>query len=64
MIDPRDPAWRVSSYSASQSNCVEVHRSRTAIRDSKNPEGPVLHVGRDALVALLAAMRAGKYDGS
>jgi hypothetical protein len=37
-------AWRKSSWSTSQSNCVEVALSEvlTAVRDSKNPAGPVL----------------------
>ncbi|MBB5955058.1 hypothetical protein FHS29_001628 [Saccharothrix tamanrassetensis] len=36
--------WRKSSYSTSQANCVEVRHLGTtiAIRDSKNPNGPVL----------------------
>jgi hypothetical protein len=62
----RHPAWRKSSYSSSQANCVEVaalgwhtssHSSDEAncvevapgglavgVRDSKNPDGPVLAV--------------------
>jgi hypothetical protein len=37
-------AWRKSSWSGSESNCVEVAPSGalTAVRDSKNPTGPVL----------------------
>lgn len=37
-------AWRKSSHSTSQGNCVEVSRQAlaTAVRDSKNPTGPVL----------------------
>ncbi|QTR05344.1 DUF397 domain-containing protein [Saccharothrix algeriensis] len=36
--------WRKSSRSNTTSNCVEVARSadRVAVRDSKNPGGPVL----------------------
>jgi hypothetical protein len=36
--------WRKSSYSGSGNNCVEVARDEqlTAIRDSKNPTGPML----------------------
>lgn len=37
--------WRKSSRSGSEGNCVEVARPAppvTAVRDSKNPTGPVL----------------------
>ena len=36
--------WRKSSRSGSESNCVEVAAcaETTAVRDSKNPTGPVL----------------------
>lgn len=37
-------AWRKSSWSTSESNCVEVAAggTLTAVRDSKNPTGPML----------------------
>lgn len=37
-------AWRKSSHSGSESNCVEVASGAalTAVRDSKNPTGPML----------------------
>lgn len=34
--------WRTSSYSAQETDCVQVHRRLAALRDSKNPLGPVL----------------------
>ena len=36
--------WRKSSWSGSESNCVEValDGALTAVRDSKNPAGPTL----------------------
>jgi hypothetical protein len=42
----RHPAWRKSSYSTSQANCVEVALGGPAIgvRDSKGSDGPVLPV--------------------
>lgn len=37
-------AWRTSSFSGANSNCVEVVRTPAAVaaRDSKNPAGPRL----------------------
>jgi hypothetical protein len=48
--------WRKASYSGSSGgDCVEVarDRARIAVRDSKNPDGPVLRLDRDAFAALL-----------
>lgn len=40
----REAAWRKSSYSQGATQCVEIAVSGThvAIRDSKNPTGPIL----------------------
>jgi hypothetical protein len=48
--------WRKSTRSASQSNCVEL-AAHGAVRDSKNPAGPVLGANIDALVAAVKAGR-------
>ena len=38
-----EPAWKTSSYSGSQANCVEVTvRDRIMVRDTKDRTGPVL----------------------
>ncbi|MEV7087560.1 DUF397 domain-containing protein [Streptomyces sp. NPDC093085] len=36
--------WQKSSYSGSNSNCVETSplEARTLVRDSKSPDGPAL----------------------
>ena len=34
--------WRKSSYSGQEGNCVEVANTLTALRDSKNANGPTL----------------------
>lgn len=41
-----ETAWRKSSYSTANSDCVEVAatRDRVATRDSKNPTGPTLTI--------------------
>ncbi|HWO62314.1 MAG TPA: DUF397 domain-containing protein [Umezawaea sp.] len=51
--------WRKSSYSNANGECVEV-AYLGAIRDSKNPSGPVLSVGRAGLEAFVAAVKAGR----
>jgi hypothetical protein len=50
-----DPTWRKSSYSTAAQNCVELAGS--AVRDSKDPDGPVLSVD---VTALVAAVKAGQ----
>ena len=45
MDHPDDLTWRTSSYSGSNGgNCIEVAASAhaVAVRDSKDPHGPVL----------------------
>ncbi|GAB3479728.1 DUF397 domain-containing protein [Amycolatopsis cihanbeyliensis] len=51
--------WRKSSYSGTESNCVElaVTADRTAIRDSKAPEAGTLLLTSRASAALLSALR-------
>lgn len=43
--------WRKSSRSTPDGNCVELVGTLTAMRDSKNPRGPVLSANAAALVA-------------
>ncbi|MFF2811135.1 DUF397 domain-containing protein [Streptomyces sp. NPDC058000] len=52
-----DLAWFKSSYSGDEGgNCLEVSASHTAIhiRDSKNPDGPVLTLPAGAWGAFVA----------
>jgi hypothetical protein len=44
VLDQSMLEWRTSSYSASQTNCVEVGwvTEAVAVRDSKNVPGPAL----------------------
>jgi hypothetical protein len=76
-------AWRKSSYSTAQTNCVEVaspwRKSRYSdpqancveaacgepgivVRDSKDPDGPVLKFGAAEWTAFTSGVRAGRYD--
>ncbi|MFD3482114.1 DUF397 domain-containing protein [Streptomyces sp. NPDC058665] len=44
-------AWRVSSYSGGQGECVEIADNiphLLPVRDSKRPAGPVIVFGHDA----------------
>jgi hypothetical protein len=50
--------WRKSSKSTSQTNCVELSNTG-AVRDSKNPTGPILTVD---LRPFLAAIKAGRPE--
>lgn len=50
--------WRKSTYSAdSAGQCVEVaaHEERVIVRDSKDPEGPVLALPRGNWLGFLAS---------
>ena len=54
--------WRKSSYSGNGGgNCVEVTTSLpgvVAIRDSKNPDGPILIISRDEWARFTASLRS------
>ncbi|NDU77852.1 DUF397 domain-containing protein [Actinomadura sp. DSM 109109] len=55
-MDLTNARWRKSSYSTSNGgNCVELADAAgtVAVRDSKDPDGPVLLLTRDALRAAL-----------
>ena len=57
--------WRKSSYSGGASgNCAEVATvpGTVLVRDSKDPHGPVLAVGRDAWAAFASAVKADAHN--
>lgn len=57
--DLTDLTWHKSSYSGGQGNCVEVADlpGMLLVRDSKDPDGPVLTFSRDAWTAFLDHLR-------
>jgi hypothetical protein len=57
--------WRRSSFcQGSDSTCVEVaiSPSSVAVRDSKEPHGPLLHFTEPEWRAFLLAVHAGEFD--
>lgn len=57
---PAEAAWRASSYSGGQGNCVEVADGLPAVlpvRDSTRPTGPVLAFSHHAWSAFLDHLR-------
>lgn len=57
--------WRKSSYSGNSGNCVEVADlgHDVAVRDSKDPYGPVLVIARDEwLLAIQQIIRQEVYN--
>ena len=57
--------WRKASYSGSNGGCVEVARhlpGLVAVRDSKDPDGPVLVMAPDNWRALTDQVKAGSHD--
>jgi len=56
-------AWRKSSRSSQSSDCVEIGSNSggggiAAVRDSKNPDGPILTCDVQAFIRTLAARQA------
>lgn len=57
-------AWRKSTYSGHQNNCVEVALQEHAafVRDSKDPDGPALLFSAAAFAAFVGAVSNGEFD--
>lgn len=55
--------WRTSSHSFSDGNCAETTTGcgRVHVRDSKNPDGPLLTFSPQAWAAFTAGVKTGKY---
>lgn len=56
--------WRKSSHSGGNGGCVSVARidGVTAVRDSKDPDGPKLVFEPRKMRDLLDDVKAGKYE--
>ncbi|HEV2452378.1 MAG TPA: DUF397 domain-containing protein [Streptosporangiaceae bacterium] len=65
-MDLSRAVWRKASRSSSNGgNCVEVARNlrgAVAVRDSKNPDGPVLAFTPAGWQAFTAQVKAGRHD--
>lgn len=65
MRDDLTPAlWRKSTFSNNTGECVEVagRAGHHAVRDSKDPAGPVLTFTATDWSAFTAAVRTGEFD--
>lgn len=63
--------WRRAVESGEAAHCVEVSLcsgvprkpgARVAVRDSKDPDGPVLYFDEDEWPAFVAGVRTGQFD--
>lgn len=63
MTDLSPERWHKSSYSGGN-GCVEVdlREDRVAVRDSKDPSGPVLLFTPDEWKAFLAGAQEGEFE--
>ncbi|MFJ6212125.1 DUF397 domain-containing protein [Streptomyces sp. NPDC092296] len=61
------PRWFTSSYSDNGGNCVEVAANLIAtsgvvpVRDSKDPNGPVLNFPTPSFASFITSIKAGEF---
>jgi hypothetical protein len=63
--DLTNAAWRKSTYSSAQGECVEVAAlpGAVATRDSKDPHGPALLFAPGEWRAFIGGVTSGEFDG-
>ena len=57
--------WRKSTHSYGNGDCIEVaalSHGEIGVRDSKDPEGPVLRFTPAEWAAFMAGTKAGEFD--
>lgn len=64
-LESNNAAWRVAS-SCGQTSCVQVASlpDAIAVRDGKDPTGPVLAYPRSAWLEFIAQAKLGAFGGS
>ncbi|WP_328328052.1 MULTISPECIES: DUF397 domain-containing protein [unclassified Streptomyces] len=64
------PRWFKTSYSGNGGQCIEVAANLIAphgvvpVRDSKNPNGPVLSVRACAFASFVAGVKGGEFGAA
>lgn len=64
--DSSTARWVKSSASNGNGACVEMaaHKQEGIyVRNSRDPEGPVLHFTKEEWIAFVAGVKAGEFDG-
>jgi Domain of unknown function (DUF397) len=64
-VEARNMIWRKSRLSTNHGSCVEVASTtgKVALRDSKDPEGPILLYTPEEWHAFLDGAKRGEFDG-
>lgn len=64
-MSERPGFWIKSSWSFANGNCIEVAQlpgGQVGVRDSKNPDGPIVRFTRGAWSAFVAGVRASEFN--